>query len=90
MNRKKKFPVNLVTFTEEILNEKLHLLCSDKSSIVIVSSVFSLNAGKDGPELLRIGTFFTRNPLLNKPFGCTLFVSTLVIIRKSSLCENDF
>ena len=27
-------PADLVTFTEEILNEKLHFLCSDKSSAV--------------------------------------------------------
>ena len=25
-----KFPVDLLTFTEEILNGKLHFLCSDK------------------------------------------------------------
>ena len=25
-----QFPVDLVTFTKEILNEKLHFLCSDK------------------------------------------------------------
>ena len=60
MNRKETFPVNLVTFTEEILNEKLLFLCSDKSSVVIVSFVFSLNAEKDGPEILRMGTFFTQ------------------------------
>ena len=60
MNRKETFPVNLVTFTEEILNEKLLFLCSDKSSVVIVSFVFSLNAEKHGPEILRMGTFFTQ------------------------------
>ena len=30
-----QFPADLVTFTEEILNEKLHFLCSDLSSDLI-------------------------------------------------------
>ena len=34
---------DLVTFTEEILNAKLHLLCSE-------ISIFSLNTGLYGPE----------------------------------------
>ena len=31
--KSKKFPANLVTFTEEILNGKLHFLCSELSSV---------------------------------------------------------
>ena len=30
-----QFPANMVTFTEEILNEKLHFLCSDSRVCVI-------------------------------------------------------
>ena len=30
-----QFPVDLVTFTEEIVNEKLHFLCSDISNMQI-------------------------------------------------------
>ena len=33
-----QFPADLVTFTEEILNEKLHFLCSD--SVHSISSEF--------------------------------------------------
>ena len=32
-----QFPADLVTFTEEILNEKLHFLCSDIIIIIIVA-----------------------------------------------------
>ena len=31
-----KFPADLVTFTEEILNGKLHFLCSDKINIKVI------------------------------------------------------
>ena len=27
------FPADLITYTEEILNEKLHFFCSDKAEI---------------------------------------------------------
>ena len=29
MRQNRQFPADLVSFTEEMLNEKLHLLCSD-------------------------------------------------------------
>ena len=34
-----QFPVDLVTFTEEILNGKLIFLCSDISLFIIVESI---------------------------------------------------
>ena len=43
---KKKFPADLVTFTEEILNGKLHILYSEK--------VFAGNTHKYQIKLLRI------------------------------------
>ena len=33
---KPQFPENLVTFTEEILNGKLHFLCSEKKTQLIL------------------------------------------------------
>ena len=38
----KRFPADLVTFTEEILNGKLHILCSDSSLLTIVN-VYSIS-----------------------------------------------
>ena len=35
-----QFPADLVTFTEEILNEKLHFLCSDPSSDLIIFKIW--------------------------------------------------
>ena len=35
-----KFPSNLVTFTEDILNGKLHFLCSDSGRIRQVTIAF--------------------------------------------------
>ena len=36
MSPNPQFPADLITFTEEILNGKLHCLCSDKNSCVLV------------------------------------------------------
>ena len=35
-----QFPANLVTFTEEILNEKLHFLCSDQNCFQGFNDIF--------------------------------------------------
>ena len=37
-----EFPADLVTFTEEILNAKLHFLCSDRFSELGCSNVLLL------------------------------------------------
>ena len=51
--RSKQFFDDLVTFTEEILNAKLHFLCSE-------SSIFSLNTGLYGLEKTQyLNTFNT-------------------------------
>ena len=42
----KTFPADLVTFTEEILNEKLNFLCSVKNNMLVRNSfliIFFLN-----------------------------------------------
>ena len=41
-----QFPADLVTFTEEILNGKLHFLCSDKC--VVISVCKCANSGFGG------------------------------------------
>ena len=34
-----KFPADLVTFTEKILNGKLHFLCSEKFGLLIIKEM---------------------------------------------------
>ena len=45
-----QFPMDLVTFTEKILNVKLHFLCSVNSSLYNVSCLF--NACIDHPNII--------------------------------------
>ena len=40
-----QFPTDLVIFTEEILNEKLHFLCSEHGSGVSIIDTEQINAG---------------------------------------------
>ena len=52
--KRKKFPADLVTFTEEILNGKLHFLCSvskkyhQKSNRELMLCIFNIVAFKYG------------------------------------------
>ena len=42
-----QFPADLVTFTEEIFNEKLHFLCSERSKKDLKNAMDAFNSPKN-------------------------------------------
>ena len=79
MWRNPQFPVNLVTFTEEILNRKLHFLCSDLS---VSPPIWKVHILAHMMFILKKISFFLLKSLLQVTL-CRLFFAKVTILNSS-------